>query len=291
MTKVCQQLPDKEFDKLLDQFFQEPDNQIVEAKVKAQLLRFPNNAFSYLFFNYFMLQGKVNQYQLEKRLFPLAHDVYLGIMIFINRLYSIELNQLNFESLDGEEAENIRFQYVKRFSRAMLLKALGSEKVPLTGKNRIKKTLEKMLTMYKVVQANKLKERLPFDNEEVLGQLNRYLNGADVLADAPEFITTYFSSQELEPIIEHLRMRKINAFSRRYLERLIDENKKKQINRVLQKIIFEQPEINHAKKAYVIYITLNNGADNSWVDHPFMRRFILNSYLENAVEELEAKGK
>lgn len=265
---------------LYDQIFYHEINEIIEAKLKQHLRRYPKQSFEVLLIDYYGNQEKVTAYQLEKRLFPLAGDIYTAVILFVNYLDMIQLDSVN---IDKQVTSKRKLPYIRRFCRAMLLLALESPDISLPGRKRIQMTLAQMLDVDKKSQQLQLSTRLPFDSNEVFSRVKEFLEDADRLADLPQFSSVYFTMRELEPIANQLEQWKLNPFSRNYLKKILDESKKQQIRRALQSIIYKHPIKQQAKQAYAIYLTLDTlGYD--WIDHPFIRRFIANSYLEGKVE-------
>ncbi|MDW7674281.1 MAG: hypothetical protein SCK28_07095 [Bacillota bacterium] len=281
---MCNKLKQQDFYNLFDRFFYEEINEFSTNRLKQQLARFPKEAFAELLLNYYAADQKVNGYLLEKRLFPLAKDIYLGLIIFIDIFEQVYLTE-NKEKSKVDQG----LPYLRRFCRAMLLTAMKEEDLPLTGRKRIETALKRMIINDHLVHQLKLMKELPFDGQEVLLKLKNYLQDADVIADLPDFSQSYFSKEEIEPIWHDLENWTLNKFSRKYITSLLSDKKKQQIRRNLQQVIYKHPVISQAKQAYAIYLTLDmTGYD--WVDHPFIRRIIGNSFLESKVLEVEEKS-
>lgn len=277
---MCNQLEQQQLFSIFDKFFADEQDELSVNRFKQIFNRYPKETGITLLLEYYAKQGKIAEYQLEKRLFPLASEVYMGIMLLVDKLDIIYLN-----GLKEKQDKNQPMEYCRRFCRAMLIQAMNNNKVPLTAKKRIGTALTKMRDTDNAGQQWKLENKLPFDSGEVFLKLRYYLVEAEIVADLPCFLPIYFTQQQLNPMIKDLENFKLTAFSRKHLQQLLDEDKKQQIRLKLQEIIYNHPIEHQAKQAYAIYLSLNQFAYD-WVDHPFVRRFLGNSYLEAKVAQL-----
>jgi len=123
----------------------------------------------------------------------------------------------------------------------------------------------------------------PFSPIHIQQHLEQILQGAEVLADLPQFEAVYFSDSELLPLRDPLEQTKISAHSRRYIENLFTEERREAILSILAYLTKNHPLLNISRQAYALMLSLDIRSE--WAKHPFCVRLIYNRHWSLRVQE------
>lgn len=269
---MCQVFNQDQLHKLLDGLVVQPEKYIIPNKflyerLKSIIRRHPHASLEYIFYQY-QLNKKIHYTELLALFQKLSSECYISYVMFINNLCPGKIFFLSDE--------------VRRVLTSSLEHIIESNKVPITGQNRIMQALYRMKQSRLTKEMLDIRFSLSFPASEVLDNIDYFLNCADTIADLPEFVEIYFPEEDIMPLGPQLENYKLNPFGLKYIKHLITTDKKQQIRKKIKHFIQVYPVEFYAKQAFAVYITL--GTSIPWDQHPFFLRIVANSYWEAKIQ-------
>lgn len=267
---MCQSAPSY-LPKVLDKIVSQPYCQLKEGtflfeRLKSAVCHAPVSSLEYLFYEY-RITDKMDLSDISDLFQKLSPQCYLSFVMFINNLCPGKLMFME--------------EKIRELLTCPLEHVLETGQIPLTGQNRIMQALIKLKKSTFIEEVSGLDFPIPFDPCEVINHIDYYLKESDILADLPEFMTVYFSPEQVNPIAFQVESHKLNPFGKKFIEKLLNEERQNMIKNSLKTFISSYPVKLYTKQAFAIYVTL--GKAIPWAEHPFILRLIINSYWEHKV--------